>query len=158
LQAAYNRLGISEAEKVRATVPPSPRFSASYIAGGGGLEIERQIIADILALATLPARADIAADRFREAQLKAAAETLHVATETRRAYIRAVTARELANFLAQGHTSARASAQLAKQLGESGAMNKLDQARNEVFYAELMAQLDIARQRVTSERESLNGQ
>jgi outer membrane protein TolC len=155
LQAAYNELGISEAEKVRATVPPSPRFSAWYIAGGSGLEIEGQIIADILALATLRARADIAADRFREAQLKAAGETLRVATETRRAYIRAVAARELANFLAQGQTSARASAQLARQLGESGAMNKLDQARHEVFYAELTAQLDIARQRVTSERESL---
>jgi outer membrane protein TolC len=155
LQAAYNALGISEAEKVRVTVPPSPRFSASYIAGGGGLEIEGQIIADILALVTLPARADIAADRFRQAQLKAAAETLRVATETRRAYIRAVAARELADFLAQGQTSARASAELAKQLGESGAMNKLDQARNEVFYDELTAQLDMARQRVTSERESL---
>ena len=155
LQAAYNALGISETERVLATLPPSPRFSASYIAGGGGLEIEGQVIADILALATLPARADIAADRFREAQLKAAAETLHVATETRRAYIRAVAARELASFLAQGQISARASAQLAKELGESGAMNKLDQARNEVFYAELTAQLDIARQRVTSERESL---
>jgi outer membrane protein TolC len=155
LQAAYNALGISEAEKVRAAVPPVPHFSASYIAGGGGLEIEGQVIADILALTTLPARVDIAADRFREAQLKAAAETLHVATETRRAYIRAVAARELANFLAQGQASARASAQLAKQLGESGAMNKLDQARNEVFYAELTAQLDSARQRITSERESL---
>ena len=40
LQAAYNALGISEAEKVRATLPPSPRFSVSYIAGGGGLEAE----------------------------------------------------------------------------------------------------------------------
>jgi outer membrane protein TolC len=140
---------------VRVTLPPSPRFSASYIAGGGGLEAEAQIIADILALATLPSRAEIAANRFRQAQLRTAAETLRVATETRRAYVRAVAARELANFLAQGQTSARASAQLAKQLGESGAMNKLDQARSEVFYAELTAQLDTARQRVTSERESL---
>jgi len=155
LQAAYNALGISEAEKVRATLPPSPRFSVSYIAGGGGLEAEGQIIADILALATLRARADIAADRFREAQLQAAVESLRVATQTRRAYVRAVAARELASFLTQGQTSARASAQLAKQLGDSGAMNKLDQARNEVFYAELTAQLDTARQRVTSERENL---
>jgi outer membrane protein TolC len=155
LQAAYNALGISEVEKVRATLPPSPRFSASHIAGGGGLEIEGQIIADILALATLPARAEIAADRFREAQLKAAAETLHVATETRCAYVRAVAAREFATFLEQAQTSARAGAQLAKQLAASGAMNKLDQARNEVFYAELTAQFDIAHQHVTSERENL---
>ena len=43
LQAAYNALGISEAEKVRATLPPNPRFSASYIAGGGGLEALRKV-------------------------------------------------------------------------------------------------------------------
>jgi len=98
LQTAYNALGISEAQKVRAALPPSPRFSVSYIAGGGGLEAEAQIIADILALVTLPSRADIAADRFRQAQFRAAGETLRVATETRRAYDRAVAARELASF------------------------------------------------------------
>ena len=34
-------------------------------------------------------------------------------------------------------------------------MNKLDQARNQVFYAELVSQLAAARQRATSERERL---
>jgi outer membrane protein TolC len=44
-------------------------------------------------------------------------------------------------------------AELAKRLGETGAMNKLDQARNQVFRAELVAQLGVARQRASSERE-----
>ena len=43
--------------------------------------------------------------------------------------------------------------QLAKRLGETGAMNKLDQAREQVFYADITAQLAIARQRAASERE-----
>src|SRR5262245_8476979 len=71
LQAAYNALGTSEAEMVQASVPPNPRFSVERIAGGGAGELEARIIANILSLATLPARAEIAADRFRQAQLKA---------------------------------------------------------------------------------------
>jgi outer membrane protein TolC len=45
--------------------------------------------------------------------------------------------------------------QLAKRLGETGAMNKLDQARNQAFYAEIVAQLATARLRAASERERL---
>jgi outer membrane protein TolC len=37
-------------------------------------------------------------------------------------------------------------------------MNKLDQAREEAFYAELSTQLSAARQRAASERERLTGE
>src|SRR6266849_10253282 len=98
LQAAYNELGLAEAARIAVSLPPSPRFSFEHVAGGGGLDIERRIVADILALATLPARAEIAADRFRQAQLHAAEATLRIAAETRRAYYRAVAARALLSF------------------------------------------------------------
>ena len=155
LQAEYNALGISEAAMVQATLPPSPTFSLSHIAGGGGLEIERQIIVSILALATLPARAEIAADRFRQAQLRAALETLRIAAATRRAYYRAITARALTGYLGEAQAAGETAVTLAKRLTESGAMTKLDQAREQVFYAELTAQLGIARQRAGTERERL---
>lgn len=155
LQAAYNALGISEAEMVQATLPPNPVVSLSNIAGGGGLEIERQIIVNILALATLPALAEVAADQFRQAQLRAAFETLRVAVEARRAYYRAVGTRALTGYLVEAQAAGATAVTLAKRLGESGAMTKLDQAREQVFYAELTAQLAIARQRQIGERERL---
>ena len=65
LQAAYNRLGIAEAIMVRESLPPNPNFSLGRVAGPLSSEIEGAIAADILALATLPARADIAADQLR---------------------------------------------------------------------------------------------
>src|SRR5882672_2133949 len=71
LQAAYNALGISEAAMVQASLPPSPTFSLSRIGSGGAFEIEARLVASILNLATLPARADVAQDRFRQAQLQA---------------------------------------------------------------------------------------
>ena len=114
LQAAYNELAVAEADLVQASLPPNPTFSLMRIAGSGELEIERRIIADILALATLPARSDIAADRFRQAQLRAIGETVRVAVETRRAWYRTVAANETGRFLAQAQTAAESATQLAK--------------------------------------------
>jgi outer membrane protein TolC len=155
LQAAYSELGISEAALVKASLPPNPTFSISDIAGGGAFEFERAIVVNILALATLPARAEIAGDRFRQAQLKAALETLRVAAHTRRAYYQAVAARALARFLVEATASAETAAQLSRRLGESGALNKLDQARDQAFYADLTAETAGARRRVVAAREDL---
>ena len=63
------QLGIAEAAMVEASLPPSPTISLQRISGDVEIEIERRIVADILALATLPTRSEIAGDRFRQAQL-----------------------------------------------------------------------------------------
>ncbi len=155
LQAAYNELALAEAAMVEGSLPPNPRIAYLRISGPAELEVERAVVANILALATLPARSQIALVRFRQAQLGAAIETLRLAVETRRAYYRAVSAQELVAFLARAQLSAEAAAQLAVRLGETGAMNKLDQAREQVFYADITAQLAAARQAAASEREAL---
>jgi outer membrane protein TolC len=155
LQAAYNELGIAEAATVEASLPPNPTLSISRLSTPVELDIERRVAGDILALATLPARANIAADRFRQAQLRAAEETLRVAAEARRNYYHAVASRHLVTLLTNASSAAEASAKLARQLGETGAMNKLDQAREQAFYVDVTTQLIAARQRAASEREAL---
>lgn len=155
LQAAYDELALAEGDLVRQSLPSNPAFSISRISGDGASEIERQIVGDILALATLPFRSDIARDRFRAAQLKAALATLRLAADVRRAYFRAVAANELTGLLTDAKATAEATAELAKKLGETGAMNKLDQAREQVFYAETTAELATARQDAASTRERL---
>ena len=84
LQAAYNELALAETDLVEQSLPPNPTFSISRISGNGASEIERQVVGDILALATLPFRSEIARERFRQAQLRAALETLRLAAEVRR--------------------------------------------------------------------------
>jgi outer membrane protein TolC len=155
LQAAYSELGISEAALVKASLPPSPTFSLSDIAGGGAFEFERQIVVSILALATLPARVEIAGDRFRQAQFKAALATLRLAAQTRRAYYQAVAARALVRFLEEAAATAQSAAQVSRRLGESGAISKLDQARDQAFYADLTAETATARRRAVAAREDL---
>ena len=155
LQASYNELALAEADLVQESLPPNPTFSISRIAGSGAVEIERQVVGDILALATLPFRSEIARERFRQAQLRAALETLRLAADVRRAFYRAVAANELVGLLTDAKSTAEATAQLARKLGETGSLNKLDQAREQVFYAEVTADLASIRQEAASSRERL---
>jgi len=155
LQAAYNELALAETDLVAQSLPPNPTFSISRISGNGASEVERQVVGDILALATLPFRSEIARERFRQAQLRAALETLRLAAEVRRVYFRTVAANEMVGLLTDAKSTAESTAQLAKKLGETGALNKLDQAREQVFYAETTADLASARQEADSARERL---
>jgi outer membrane protein TolC len=155
IQASYNELALAETDLVEQSLPPNPTFAISRISGNGASEVERQVVGDILALATLPFRSDIARERFRQAQLRAALETLRLAAEVRRAYFRAVAANEMVVLLTDAKSTAESTAQLAKKLGETGSLNKLDQAREQVFYAETTADLASARQEAANARERL---
>ena len=162
LQAAFAELATTEAEQIEAGLPPSPTLSLARLVGpisgtgfGAALEIERQILVNVLGLLTLPKRRDIAEHRFKQAQLRATESVLKLAADTRRAYIRAVAAAQTVTFLEEAKEAAEATSEVAKRLGETGALNNLQQAREHVFYAELGAQLAAAKLRRGSERERL---
>jgi len=155
LQAAYNELGIAEAIKVQQSLPPNPSLSITRISSSVELEIDRQIVLSIIALATVPARSEIAAERFHQAQLATALDTLRVAAGARRAFYRAVATQQLVSVFTEANSAAATMAQLAKRLGESGALNRLDQAREQAFYADVTTRLASAQQRASRERERL---
>jgi len=155
LQAAYNRLGVAEAVMVQKSRPPLPSFAFDRVSTSIELDIERQIVASLLSLATWPARSKLAGVRFDQAELIAAEETLRLAAETRRAYISAVAARQILTALGAAKASAEASAELADKLLQTGAVNKLDHARRQVFATELGAQVTAARQQAAAAQERL---
>lgn len=154
LQAAYNELGISEAQMVEASLPPAPTLAVGRMVWTGAFEIERQIIQNVLGLLTLPRRREIAEARYRQAQMRAVEATLRTAADASRAYYRAVASNDAVRFLGEAQTSAKTVSELAKRLGETGAMSKLNQAREHVFYADISSQLAGTRlqQRVNRER------
>ncbi len=157
LQAAYNDLGISEAEYVQASLPANPAIGVWRTFGTGGFaEIGFQLVGNLLAFATLPRRTEIARREFEEARYRAVATTLSLSVDARRAYVRAVAAEQQLALLEQARQAADASTRMMKQLGETGAANKLDQARVTTFYAELSAQVAQARLAEKREREALN--
>ena len=155
LQAEYNKLGISEAAYVAASLPPNPTVSIARLASPGEFEIERRVAASVLSLVTLPARASLARSEFEAARYGAVDVTFKLAADTRRAFYRAVATQQTVRFLERARLSAEAAADLAAKLGETGAATKLDQARAGAFYAEVSNQLADARLRAATEREAL---
>ena len=160
LQAAYVDLGESAATAWQSTMLINPAVGLGLTGiGTPGLRayktIEGVLTSNILALATLKKNVEIADTGFRKAQLGAALKTLQLAADTRRAWISAVAASENVGQLAQAQTAAAAASELATKLGESGAMNKEGQAREQVFYAELTGQIAKARLEARLAREEL---
>lgn len=160
LQAAYASLGMSAAEAWQQTMLENPKVSIGLLGIGApelGLlkAIEGMIANNILALATQKRRVDIADTDFRKAQSVAVNETLRLATETRRAWINAVSAFETVTYLNQAKAAADAASELAQKLGESGALPKSGQAREHAFYAELTGQTAEARLSAQLAKEEL---
>jgi outer membrane protein TolC len=155
LQATYADLGIAEADVVQAGRLRNPGFSFARLHRADEVEIERTFMFDLLGLLTMPIRTDLEKRRYELTRGRVAAEVLQVAADTRRAWHRAVSARESTRYAEQVKEAAEASAELARRLAAAGNFSKLDHAREQVFYAEAAAQLARARQAATSERERL---
>ena len=155
LQAIYAELGIAEADLVQAGRLRNPGFSFARLTRADEVEIERTFLFDLLGLITMPTRTELEQRRFELAKMRVTAETLQVAADTRRAYFGAVAAQEAAKYMEQVGRTAEAGAELARRLAAAGHFSKLEQAREQVFYAEVTAQRARVKQAALAERERL---
>lgn len=147
LQASFYELGISEADLVQASRFPNPRFSMLYTKNGGEYNIEQTLTFNIFSLLTIPKMKEIERQRFEQTKQTIAIEVLRLAQQTRVAYFNAVGATEQVRYSDQVKESAEASAELARRMVKAGNFNKLEQAREQNFYAE--AALDYANSKNT---------
>ena len=155
LQAKFGDLGIAESELVRAGRLKNPSLSFGRMSGGGGVEIERTVLFDILGLLTMPMAKEVGQQRFEQAQYQAAYDAVSLAGDVRRAYFDAVAAQELAKFYEQVKETADVSNELAKRMLQAGNFNKLAQMREQAFYADATAQLARAQHQAAAQREKL---
>ena len=155
LQAIYSELGIAEADLVQAGRLRNPGFSYARLARGDEIEIDRAFILDVLGLLTIPIRTQIEQRRFELTKTRVAAEATRAASDVRRAYFGAVAAQEGVKYMSQVKDAAEASAELARRMAAAGNFSKLDQAREQLFYAEATAHLARVTQINVAERERL---
>lgn len=155
LQVALAELGVAESDLVQAGRLRNPGVSFGRISGGGDAEIERSVMFDLGGLLTMPLRRAIEQQRFRGAQLQAALQVLRTAADTRRAWYQAVAAEQSLDFLGRAELAAQASAELGQRMASVGNWSRLDGAREQVFHAEVAAQLTRARHQRTAARERL---
>ncbi len=155
LQASYAELGIAEADLVQAGRLSNPVFSFGRLKSHEGIEIERTFTLPIIGLLTMPLTTRLERRRYELAQLRAAGDVLRIADETRRAFYGAVAAQQSAEYMDQVRTAAEASAELARRMHAAGNWSRLQQAREQSFFADAVAQLARARQTRSAEREKL---
>ncbi|MDO8299986.1 TolC family protein [Lacisediminimonas sp.] len=155
LQGALAELGVAEADLVQAGRMRNPGFSFGRSHNGSDVEIERSIFFDLAGLLTIPMRSGIERRRFESAQLITAGNAVNLAADVRRAYFNAIAARQVAHYFEQVVEAAAAGAELGKRLARVGNWSKLDEAREQVFHAEALAQFARARQNDVAAREQL---
>ena len=133
----------------------NPIFTFERIRSGDELEIGRLLSFGLLDLLTLPRRMSIASSQVAQARVQLSVNVVEQVTQVRQAWVRAVGAQQSLEYARQVNTSAQASAELARRMQQVGNFNKLQRARQQVFYADATAQLAASQHAATAAREEL---
>jgi outer membrane protein TolC len=155
LQAAFEDLGIAEAERVQALRLPNPGFSIGRARSGDERETEWSLHLALARLLTLPAEREAQAQRLQQLQAAVALQVLAHAADTRRAWVQAVAAEQTVRYARQVLDAAEAGAELARRMAAAGNFNKLQRAREQGFYADAALGLARAQQAQRAARERL---
>ena len=133
----------------------NPFFTFERFTFGSELEIGRLLSFGLLDLLTLPQRQRISRSQLEQARVQLSINVVDQVTQTRQAWVRAVSAQQLLQYAEQVNRSAQASAELARRMQQIGNFSKLQRARQQVFYADAVTRLASARHVVTATREDL---
>ena len=155
LQAAFNTLGIAEADWVAAQRLPNPIIGVSRLTRGSEVEWETSVFFNLVRLLTAPMRADIEQRLFEQTRQGLILEVLNLASKTRKAWVIAVTANQTEQYMQQAMAAAEASAELARRMAQVGNWSKLKQAREQSFYADMALAAARAGQTAIQARERL---
>jgi outer membrane protein TolC len=155
LQAAFHELGIAEADVVQAGRLPNPGFSIGRSTQGAEVEREVGVHVNLARLILMPTVQRIEARRFVQVQGVVTSQVLALAADTRKAWVQAVAAEEGVRYTLLVQQAAEASAELARRMAQVGNWNKLQQAREQGFYADAALNLARAEQAQRSARERL---
>ena len=159
LQASFQELGVTEAEVVQAGRLPNPGFSFSRLRRGSELELERGVHFNLarwlMMPMVMPWAGAMEARRFEQTQAVVAMRVLSLAADTRKAHIMAVAAAETVRYTRQVMQAAQASAELARRMAAVGNFSKLQQAREQSFYADAALNQARAQQSQNASREKL---
>ena len=155
LQADFADLGLAEAEMVSASRLPNPGFSFMRTKRGDEIEIERGLHFNLARLLTLPLAAKMESQRFELAKGSAATAAIRLAAETRKAYFQALAAEETVRYMRKVREVAEASAELARRMASVGNWSRLQQAREQGFYADAALNVARAEQASARSREAL---
>ena len=133
----------------------NPLFKFERVTFKDELDLGRILSFGLLDLLTLPRRQAIAQSQIAQAQVQLSVNVVEQVTQVRQAWVRAVAASQTLQYAEQINTTAQASAELGKRMQQVGNFNKLQRARQQVFYADSTVQLGSAQHAALAAREDL---
>ena len=155
LRAGFAALGIAEADLVQAGRLPNPRFFMLYARHDGDYKIEQSFTFNVFSLLAMPQARAVERQRFEQAKRETSLQVLALAQKTRQAWVTAVAAEQSSLYAAQVMQAAEAAVELARRMQRQGNWNKLDQAREQGFYADAALEYAAAREQQRIAREKL---
>lgn len=155
LQAQLADLAAQDAERAQSLTLFNPSLTLGRFVNGHEREIERQLSFGLVQLFTLPWRSRWLGWQMERATLNAAQQTLVLAADTRRAWLRAVAAQQVLTAQEQMNESAQLGGELARRMAQAGNFSKLQQAREMAIQQDAAAQLARARLNAMVAREQL---
>lgn len=155
LQADFQELGISEAELVSAGTLPNPGFSFGKFRSGDETEIERKWHISLTRLMFLPTLSKLAGRAHEQNKQRVTGRMVTLAAETKKAFVDAVAAEQRLRYMREVKKTADTGAQLARRMARVGNFTKLQQAREQGFYADAVLNLTRAQRAQFSAREKL---
>jgi outer membrane protein TolC len=155
LQAAFEQLGIGDAQRVQASRLPNPGFSFGRLRQGDEVELERGLHFNLARLLALPLLRRVEERRLEQTQADVAAQAVALAGQTRKAWVEAVAAEQALRYTQQVQKAADASAELARRMAQIGNFNRLQQLREQSFSADAAQNLARAQRARLAARERL---
>ena len=158
LQSSLASLQMSAADRVQAGTLPNPHFAFGRLVEGDLVELERGLAFDLFAVLTMPWRIEWQQGQLALAQLRTSQDVVKLAADTRKAWVLAVAAEQVARQTQTAMEATQAAAELARRMTRVGNWSTYQQAREELGLAEATAQLARARQAAFAAREQLTRQ
>ncbi|MGE4329955.1 TolC family protein [Diaphorobacter sp.] len=155
LQARLAELAAQDAQRAQALTLFNPTLTLGRFTNGHEREIERQLSFGLVDVITLPWRTRWLGWQMEQATLAAAQDVLRLASDTRRAWLRAVAARQVLAAHERMHEAAEAGGELARRMARVGNFSRLQQAREIAVTQDAAAQLARARLNAALEHEQL---
>jgi len=157
LQAAFEELGISESDLVQAGRLQNPRFDLRHANAAGQFDVEESLSFNVLSLLTMPYARAAEEQRFAQTQKAVVLEIARLAKDTREAFYAAVAAKASLNYMQRIRAAADTGVTLAQKMVAAGNWNRLDQSREQGFYADAVEAFIRSQLAEESARERLLG-
>ena len=158
LQAAYEDLGITQADVVEAGLLENPVIFGQVRFPNRSEEsnnYEFGITQNFLNILMLPARKKLSAIRFEQVKLQVADEVIQLVAEVRRTYYSALGARQVRDLRNEITSAARSSFELAQRLHSAGNISDLELAAENAHFEQSRIELANSETALFDAREQL---